>query len=178
MKIKTLFICMLILGVDANAKLSSNKIEKQKDKIQNVIDICQFDSSVLEEIKAKSIGSTITSSIATIGSGVSTAASVGALVIDKKVVEAAEKAAEKKEIQDAAADDDAKKYLITDKDKNAKLKTHRIAAAIGSGVATGANFITIGLSGPSLKNIKEQLEISEDCQEAITELADTLNAIK
>ena len=92
---------------------------------------------------------------------------------------AAMKAAEAAKKKDPKDDgDDAKKYSITDKDKNAKLKTHRIAAAIGSGVATGANFITIALSGPSLKNIKEQLEISEDCQEAITELADVLNAIK
>ena len=56
MKIKTLFICMLILGLDANAKLSSNKIEKQKDKIQNIIDVCKFDDSVLKEIKGKILG--------------------------------------------------------------------------------------------------------------------------
>lgn len=163
MKIKTLFICMLILGVDANAKLSSNKIEKQKDKIQNIIDVCQFDDSVLKEIKGKTTGSIVTSSIAFAGSGVSTAASVGALVLDKKVAEAKE-AAKKNEIQK-----DAEKYLITDKKKNAKLKTHRIAAAIGSGIATGANLVTVTLSGPSLNKVKEQIQISEDCQKAINE---------
>lgn len=147
MKIKTLFICMLILGLDANAKLSSNKIEKQKDKIQNIIDVCQFDDSVLKEIKGKTIGSTVTSSIATAASGVSTAASVGALVIGKN--------------------EDASSLSFED---NAKLKTHRVASAIGSGIATGANLVTVTLSGPSLKKIKEQIEISEDCKEAIAEL--------
>lgn len=143
MKIKTLFICMLILGVDANAKLSSNKIEKQKDKIQNIIDVCQFDDSVLKEIKGKTTGSIVTSSIATAASGVSTAASVGALVIGK----------------------DNNKDAKT----NAKLKTHRVASAIGSGIATGANLVTVTLSGPSLNKVKEQIQISEDCQKAINE---------
>ena len=147
MKIKTLFICMLILGLDANAKLSSNKIEKQKDKIQNIIDVCKFDDSVLKEIKGKTIGSTVTSSIATAASGVSTAASVGALVIGKN-----------KDASSLSSED------------NAKLKTHRVASAIGSGIATGANLVTVTLSGPSLKKIKEQIEISEDCKEAIAEL--------
>ncbi len=144
MKIKTLFICMLILGVDANAKLSSNKIEKQKDKIQNIIDVCQFDDSVLKEIKGKTTGSIVTSSIATAASGVSTAASVGALVIGK---------------------DNNKDAETT----NAKLKTHRVASAIGSGIATGANLVTVTLSGPSLNKVKEQIQISEDCQKAINE---------
>lgn len=146
MKIKTLFICMLILGVDANAKLSSNKIEKQKDKIQNIIDVCQFDDSVLKEIKGKTTGSIVTSSIATAASGVSTAASVGALVIGDK--------------------DNTDN---TEAEKNAKLKTHRVASAIGSGIATGANLVTVTLSGPSLNKVKEQIQISEDCQKAINE---------
>ena len=134
---------MLILGVDANAKLSSNKIEKQKDKIQNIIDVCQFDDSVLKEIKGKTTGSIVTSSIATAASGVSTAASVGALVIGDKD--------------------------NTEAEKNAKLKTHRVASAIGSGIATGANLVTVTLSGPSLNKVKEQIQISEDCQKAINE---------
>ena len=138
---------MLILGVDANAKLSSNKIEKQKDKIQNIIDVCQFDDSVLKEIQGKTTGSIVTSSIATAASGVSTAASVGALVIGKN-----------KDASSLSSED------------NAKLKTHRVASAIGSGIATGANLVTVTLSGPSLKKIKEQIEISEDCKEAIAEL--------
>ena len=137
---------MLILGVDANAKLSSNKIEKQKDKIQNIIDVCQFDDSVLKEIKGKTTGSIVTSSIATAASGVSTAASVGALVIG-----------------------DENNTDNTEAVKNAKLKTHRVASAIGSGIATGANLVTVTLSGPSLNKVKEQIQISEDCQKAINE---------
>ena len=153
MKIKTLFICMLILGLDANAKLSSNKIEKQKDKIQNIIDVCKFDDSVLKEIKGKTIGSTVTSSIATIASGVSTGTSIGALVKTKGI----STNATKNENKDKNID-------------NAKLKNLRVASAIGSGIATGANLVTVTLSGPSLKKIKEQIEISEDCKEAIAEL--------
>lgn len=156
MKIKTLFICMLILGVDANAKLSSNKIEKQKDKIQNIIDVCQFDDSVLKEIKGKTTGSIVTSSIATAASGVSTAASVGALVIEDKYNKTVE-----------TVDNEKKKP--TDAEINAKLKTHRVASAIGSGIATGANLVTVTLSGPSLNKVKEQIQISEDCQKAINE---------
>ena len=77
----------------------------------------------------------------------STAASVGALVIGKN-----------KDASSLSSED------------NAKLKTHRVASAIGSGIATGANLVTVTLSGPSLKKIKEQIEISEDCKEAIAEL--------
>ena len=195
MKIKTLFICMLILGVDANAKLSSNKIEKQKDKIQNIIDVCQFDDSVLKEIKGKTTGSIVTSSIATAASVVSTAASVGALVIgkdnksvetsDNKTVETADnetvETADNETVETAdnetveTADNksvetaDNKKKKPTEAEINAKLKTHRVASAIGSGIATGANLVTVTLSGPSLNKVQEQIQISEDCQKAINE---------
>lgn len=153
MKIKTLFICMLILGLDANAKLSSNKIEKQKDKIQNIIDVCKFDDSVLKEIKGKTTGSIVTSSIATAASGVSTGTSIRALAKTKGIS------------TDASENKNKDKNI-----DNAKLKNLRVASAIGSGIATGANLVTVTLSGPSLKKIKEQIEISEDCKEAIAEL--------
>ena len=86
----------------------------------------------------------------------STAASVGALVIEDKYNKTVE-----------TVDNEKKKP--TDAKINAKLKTHRVASAIGSGIATGANLVTVTLSGPSLNKVKEQIQISEDCQKAINE---------
>lgn len=123
------------------AKLSSDKIEKQADNIKAVISACKFDKNVLNEVKSKSVGSAITSGVATVASGGAAALSVTAAIKSKDVG--------------------------FSKDNNQKVKNFRLGSTIASGVATGANLASVALSGSSVKQLAELMDRVSDCQSAL-----------
>ena len=127
------------------AKLSSDKIEKQADNLKAVISACKFDKNVLNEVKSKSVGSAITSGVATVASGGAAALSVTAAIKSKGVDVKNDKA----------------------KDNNQKVKNFRLGSTIASGVATGANLASVALSGSSVKQLAELMDRVSDCQSAL-----------
>ena len=165
MKIKNTILSGLLLtfiaGIsNADAKLSSNIIKDQQPNINNVITKCQFkDTKVLDQIKGLSIGAAVTSGIATAGSITSTATSAVAAHKAKGVLD-------KTGNLDVKSVDDRKKAETT----NQNLKNLRLASLIGSGVATGANLTTLGLSATSTKKLKSLIEESDECMKAIEEV--------
>ena len=142
MKKFVLFLIAVLFSDVAEAKLSSNKIEKERENIQAVLDTCKFDKGVLEELKGKVAGSTVSSSVATVASAGGAVAS-GVVAI--------------KQTKDDGVD------------KN-KLRTARVLSTAASGVATGANVVTIAFSETSQKKLRDLIGASEKCSDALKKI--------
>ena len=140
MKKFVLFLVAVLFSGVAEAKLSSDKIEKERGNIQEILEVCKFDKSVLEELKGKVTGSNVSSGVATVASAGGAAASIVAGVKQKKEGD--------------------------NVDKN-QLRTARVLSAAASGVATGANVVTVILSGTSAKKLNDIMSASEKCNDAL-----------
>ena len=142
MKKFVLFLVAVLSSSVAEAKLSSNKIEKERDNIQAILDVCKFDRSTLDELKAKTIGSEV-------ASGVATLASAGGA------------------LESGLAIAQTKKEGGNDL---AQLRTKRVLSTAASGVATGANAVTFTLSATSMKKLGEFIDASEKCNDALKKI--------
>ena len=140
---KIILVLLAFISTGAEAKLSSEKIEKQAENINTVLSVCAFDRSSLDYIKGKAIGSTITSGFAVGGNAAGAVTSAIALGKTKDL-------ATKK-----------------DKDTNSQAKTLRLISTISSGVATGANLATVVLSATSATKLAELMDKATDCNNAL-----------
>lgn len=143
MKKLVLFLVAVLSSGVVEAKLSSDKIEKERANIQEVLDVCKFDKGVLDELLSKARGSVASSSVATV-------ASVGGAV-------ASGLAGVKQEKKDK------------ENVKN-QLRTARVLSTAASGVATGANVVTVVLSGTSAKKLNDIMSASEKCSDALKKI--------
>lgn len=164
---KLILVLLAFVSTGAEAKLSSTKIKKQAENIEAVISTCVFDKSVLNEVKSKSIGTSVTSGVATVASGVGATTSTMAALKAGKIIKANEN---NKNIA-IGEEADAKSETNINKDNNAKLKNLRLASTIASGVATGANLVSVALSASSTKELAELMDKAEDCNNALSNVS-------
>ncbi len=82
-----LLVLSLVAPVGAKAKLSSDKIKNQAGNIEAILSLCVFDKNALNDIKSKSVGSSISSGVALAASGVGTVASFKAAKLSGKMIE-------------------------------------------------------------------------------------------
>ncbi|MBQ8212123.1 MAG: hypothetical protein IJZ27_06310 [Treponema sp.] len=143
---KIILVLLAFISTGAEAKLSSEKIEKQAENINTVLSVCAFDRSSLDDIKGKAIGSAITSGVAT---GASAAGAVTSFV-----------ALGKTKGLDVENVDKSKKA-------NSQAKNLRLISTISSGVATGANLATVVLSATSATKLAELMDKATDCNNAL-----------
>ena len=141
------------------AKLSSNKLEKQDNNIKAVISACKFNKNVLNDIKSKAIGSSVTSGIASAASAGATALSFGAVIKSGKMID-------QNINPDAVSKKDDRNDLIS-KDNVKTLKNLRLGSTIASGVATGANLASVALNGTSAKQLAELMDNVSNCKSAL-----------
>ena len=143
---KIILVLLAFISTGAEAKLSSEKIEKQAENINTVLSVCAFDRSSLDDIKGKAIGSTITSGVAGVASGAGAVTSFMALGKTKDLnVEDVDKA----------------------ESDNSQAKNLRLISTISSGVATGANLATVVLSATSATKLAELMDKATDCNNAL-----------
>lgn len=145
---KIILVLLAFISTGAEAKLSSEKIEKQAENINTVLSVCAFDRSSLDDIKGKAIGSTITSGVAVVASGAGVATSVMALGKTKDL-----------KVEDVNIDESKK--------ANSQAKNLRLISTISSGVATGANLATVVLSATSATKLAELMDKATDCNNAL-----------
>ena len=140
---KIILVLLAFISTGAEAKLSSEKIEKQAENINTVLSVCAFDRSSLDYIKGQAISSTIASGVAVGGNA--TGVVTSAMALGKT------------------------KGLATNKDKddNSQAKTLRLISTISSGVATGANLATVVLSATSATKLAELMDKATDCNNAL-----------
>ena len=143
---KIILVLLAFISTGVEAKLSSEKIEKQAENINTVLSVCAFDRSSLDDIKGKAIGSTITSGVAVVASGAGVATSVMALGKTKNL-----------NVEDV---DESKKA-------NSQAKNLRLISTISSGVATGANLATVVLSATSATKLAELMDKATYCNNAL-----------
>ena len=148
---KIILVLLAFISTGAEAKLSSEKIEKQAENINTVLSVCAFDRSSLDDIKGKAIGSTITSGVAGVASGAGAMTSFWALGKTKDI------ANNKGKTTDV---DESKKA-------NSQAKNLRLISTISSGVATGANLATVVLSATSATKLAELMDKATDCNNAL-----------
>lgn len=144
---KIILVLLAFISTGAEAKLSSEKIEKQAENINTVLSVCAFDRSSLDDIKGKAIGSTITSGVAVVASGAGVATSVMALGKTKEL--------------------NVEKGVDESKKANSQAKNLRLISTISSGVATGANLATVVLSATSATKLAELMDRATDCNNAL-----------
>ena len=101
---KIILVLLAFISTGAEAKLSSEKIEKQAENINTVLSVCAFDRSSLDDIKGKAIGSTITSGVAVGASATGAVTSAMALGNLATVVLSATSATKLAELMDKATD--------------------------------------------------------------------------
>ena len=143
---KIILVLLAFISTGAEAKLSSEKIEKQAENINTVLSVCAFDRSSLDDIKGKALGSAITSGVAGVASGAGAVTSGMALGKTKDIkVENVDKA----------------------KSANSQAKNWRLISTISSGVATGANLATVVLSATSATKLAELMDKATDCNNAL-----------
>ncbi|MBR4315444.1 MAG: hypothetical protein IKP65_00530 [Alphaproteobacteria bacterium] len=140
---KIILVLLAFISTGAEAKLSSEKIEKQAENINTVLSVCAFDRSSLDDIKGKAIGSTITSGVAVGASATGAVTSAMALGNTKELA------------------------TNKDKDVNSQAKNLRLISTISSGVATGANLATVVLSATSATKLAELMDKATDCNNAL-----------
>ncbi len=172
------FILVLVGVLSSNyswAKLSSTSIEKQASNIKAVIATCKFDKKVLNDVKSKSVGSTITSGIATAASGTGAALSTVAAIKAGKMIKEGFDGEQKKDVSVSTGNSAAEGASDTKKIKDNKisednvktLKNLRVGSTIASGIATGANLASVALNGSSVKELAELMDVIENCNTAL-----------
>ena len=195
-QVSKILLCLAVsvYSFDTMAKLSSNSVKNQVANIEYALSKCNFSANVLNEIKSKTVGGAVSSGVATIGSGVATTTSIIAAVKSSKHVNGTDYSAtkpkddEKKGKQGNEAqnenpesgktqDSTGKKYdTSTEKNRdsvkqlNSSLKNLRVASAIASGVATGANLVTVTLSGTSVSQLGKLMDDADDCEGALNSI--------
>ena len=158
---KLILVLLALVSTGAEAKLSSTKIKKQSENIEAVLKNCVFDKSSLNDIKSKSVGTAITSGVATVVSGVgATTSTMAALKAGKIINNSGDNIA-------ISSGDDKDTNTINEKN-NAKLKNLRLASTIASGVATGANLASVALSASSTTSLASLMDKAEDCNSALS----------
>lgn len=181
-----LCLAVSVYSFDAMAKLSSNSVKNQMANIEDALSKCNFSSNVLNEIKSKTVGGAVSSGVATIGSGVATTTSIIAAVKSSKHVNGTNysenekkskddkgkgKAEDKKKIDgERKYDTSTEEYRDSVKQLNSSLKNLRVASAIASGVATGANLVTVTLSGTSVSQLGKLMDDADDCEGALNSI--------
>lgn len=163
---KIILVLLAFISTGAEAKLSSEKIEKQAENINTVLSVCVFDRSSLDDIKGKAIGSTITSGVAVVASGAGVATSFWALGKTKDI---ANNKGKTTDVDKVESDNSQPKDFATKKykDANSQAKNLRLISTISSGVATGANLATVVLSATSATKLAELMDKATDCNNAL-----------
>ncbi len=145
MKKFELFVIGLLIANPVFAK-NSQTLEKyeRKDSVKNLISKCNaIDGSVLEDLKSKAVGATVTTSI---GTATSTAAAVTGSITTYKT----------KNNAGGVKNEDP-----------TSLKGNKIASSALNAAATVSDGIAIGLFSQSLEKFKTFKSQYEECQEAI-----------
>ena len=145
---KIILVLLAFISTGAEAKLSSEKIEKQAENINTVLSVCAVDRSSLDDIKGKAIGSTITSGVAVGASGAGAVTSFVALGKTKEL--------------------NVEKGVDESKKANSQAKNLRLISTISSGVATGANLATVVLSATSATKLAELMDKATYCNNALS----------
>ena len=143
------------------AKMSSNAIRDQKQNIEDAIAKCNFSDEVLMEIKNHAVGSTVASSIATAGSLTATITSGIAAAKNSKNAYLSKNlsSGSKGTHEDTISRDER-----IDSEKAIKeQKNLRWASTIASGIATGANLVSMTLSAGSSKKLKDLIKDADEC---------------
>lgn len=197
-QVSKILLCLAVsvYSFDTMAKLSSNSVKNQVANIEDALSKCNFSANVLNEIKSKTVGGAVSSGVATIGSGVATTTSIIAAVKSSKHVNGTDYSAPKpKKGKDTGetgttqgkeqsnsqipGDDGTKlkkydtsteEYRDSVKQLNSSLKNLRVASAIASGVATGANLVTVTLSGTSVSQLGKLMDDADDCEGALNSI--------
>ena len=187
-QVSKILLCLAVsvYSFDAMAKLSSNSVKNQVANIEDALSKCNFSSNVLNEIKSKTVGGAVSSGVATIGSGVATTTSIIAAVKSSKHVNGTNysenekkskddkgkgKAEDKKKIDgEKTYDTSTEENRDSVKQLNSSLKNLRVASAIASGVATGANLVTVTLSGTSVSQLGKLMDDADDCEGALNSI--------
>ena len=195
-QVSKILLCLAVsvYSFDTMAKLSSNSVKNQVANIEDALSKCNFSANVLNEIKSKTVGGAVSSGVATIGSGVATTTSIIAAVKSSKHVNGTDYSATKSKddkkkgkkgneaqnenpesgkIQDSTGkkyDTSTEEYRDSVKKLNSSLKNLRVASAIASGVATGANLVTVTLSGTSVSQLGKLMNDADDCEGALNSI--------
>lgn len=195
-QVSKILLCLVVsvYSFDTMAKLSSNSVKNQVANIEDALSKCNFSANVLNEIRSKTVGGAVSSGVATIGSGVATTTSIIAAVKSsnhingkdysttkskkdkkkgKQENEVQKENPESEKIQDSTAkkyDTSTEEYRDSVKQLNSSLKNLRVASAIASGVATGANLVTVTLSGTSVSQLGKLMDDADDCEGALNSI--------
>lgn len=195
-QVSKILLCLAVsvYSFDTMAKLSSNSVKNQVANIEDALSKCNFSANVLNEIKSKTVGGAVSSGVATIGSGVATTTSIIAAVKSSNHINGKDysttkskddkkKGKKENEVQNEnpesgkTQDSTGKKYdTSTEKNRdsvkqhNSSLKNLRVASAIASGVATGANLVTVTLSGTSVSQLGKLMDDADDCEGALNSI--------
>ncbi len=147
----------------AMAKMSSNAIRDQKQNIEDAIAKCNFSDEVLMEIKNHAVGSTVASSIATAGSLTATITSGIAAAKNSKNAYLGKDLSSGSNSTPKYKDTISREERIASEKTIKEQKSLRWASTIASGIATGANLVSMTLSAGSSKKLKDLIKDADEC---------------
>lgn len=197
-QVSKILLCLAVsvYSFDTMAKLSSNSVKNQVANIEDALSKCNFSANVLNEIKSKTVGGAVSSGVATIGSGVATTTSIIAAVKSSNHINGKDYSTTKSKKDKSTGETGTtqggtqpqvqtpgdngtklKKYDTSTEENrnsvkqiNSSLKNLRVASAIASGVATGANLVTVTLSGTSVSQLGKLMDDADDCEGALNSI--------
>ena len=158
------FVLGYTLGsADVLAKVSDdNRLFRQVDNINAAFSACDFGSGPLDEIRAKAVATGAISGAATVASGVSMVSSIVAASKSKKGIMGNE-GLQAKEAWDTST---GTKRLAVE-GVNSGIKSARMVSTVSSGLAAGANAVSLSLSATSWSNLKKLMNDADDCYRAL-----------
>lgn len=143
----------------AMAKVSDdNRLFRQVDNINAAFKLCELSTGPLDEIRAKAIATGVTSGVATVASGVATVSSIMA---------AKDSSGTKTNNWDTSTTTARGKVG----EANKSLRGKRMASTVASGIATGANAVSLVISGTSWSNLKKLMSDADDCSRALNNIS-------
>ena len=155
-------VAVFVFADISMAKMSSNAIRDQKQNIEDAIAKCNFSDEVLMEIKNHAVGSTVASSIATAGSLTATITSgISAAKNSKNVYLSKDLSLDSNNTP--KKDTISREDRINSEKAIKEQKNLRWASTIASGIATGANLVSMTLSAGSSKKLKDLIKDADEC---------------
>ena len=174
-------VALVVVSTNAMAKVSDDdKLFRQVEKIDTAIKTCVFEPAPLEEIKNKSIATSVTSGVAGAANVTSVVASATAISNDKKLRTLKDKSggesaiyATNKEVKKVAAvetNTDNQSGLQYSGSITQKAKNARMVSAVAAGVATGASAASFVMSLTSWNKLGELMNSADDCVRALDDI--------
>ena len=159
-----------VLGAgDVMAKVSDdNRLFRQVDNINTAFKLCDLSTGPLDEIRSKAVATGVTGGVATVAS---TVATVSSAIAASKSGASSKSGKGKDATKSSNWNTNTQENRENVENLNDNLHGKRMVSTVASGIATGANAVSLGMSGTSWSNLKKLMSGADDCVRALDNIS-------